>query len=89
MALLDNRDGLYRLQAAALLLRIDRRAALRVLSEAARDVNPTVRLEAARILTAEAEPDLALLRPLLRDLNPWVRLETAAALLGPSVACAS
>jgi len=88
-ALLDNRDGLFRLQAAALLLTAERPAALRVLREGVADPNPTVRLEAARILASEAEPDLALLRPLLRDLSPWVRLEAAAALQGPAVACAS
>lgn len=86
-ALLTNRDGLFRLQAAELLLAVEPDAALGVLRPATSDPNPTVRLEAARILGRVSTPDLAVLRPLLRDESPWVRIEVAGALQKSATGC--
>lgn len=79
--LLENPEGLVRFHAAELLLDTDRDAALAVLLKGTVDPNPAVRIEVARILTADERLDTAQLRRLLRDGIDRVRLQASAALL--------
>lgn len=84
--LLQNQDGLIRLQAARVLAPVDPEAARRVLDEALGDGNPVVRLESAKAIDALAPSlpsvlDLPTLRQRLRDRDPHVRLPVASALL--------
>ena len=78
---LANRDGLFRLQAAELLLPIDRAAAFRTLTEATTSDNVVVRNETARILSADPTTSVAELRRLLRDGSLVVQVHVAARLL--------
>jgi hypothetical protein len=79
--LLGNLDGLTRFSAAELMLPVDRHAALDVLQEGLTDQNPTIRTEAARIMTADGQVDPTLLRKLLTDAAPRARLLAASAVL--------
>lgn len=84
--LLENTDGLIRLQAARILAPADPESARRVLDEALGDANPVVRLEAAKALdtVADSQPvvlDLPALRQRLRDRDAHVRLSVASTLL--------
>jgi hypothetical protein len=84
--LLDNPDGVIRLQAARAIGPIDPAAARRVFDQALGDDNPVVRYESAKALDslAEANPgvlDLPALRRRLRDHDAHVRLAVASALL--------
>ena len=86
LPLLDNRDGVTRLQAARLIAPVNPEAARRTLQEAAGDSNPVIRAEAVRVMeeVAPATPDAADLpqaRRLLRDPDPVVRLHAAGVLL--------
>jgi hypothetical protein len=86
MPLLENRDGVTRLQAARLIAPVNPDAARRTLQEAAGDQNPVIRAEAVSVMqdVAPAVPDIADLtqaRRLLRDSDPSVRLHAAAVLL--------
>ena len=86
MPLLENRDGVTRLQAARLIAPVNPEAARRTLQEAAGDTNPVIRAEAARVM-ADVSPtspdviDVTQARRLLRDADPAVRLHAAGALL--------
>jgi HEAT repeat protein len=84
--LLQNPDGLIRLQAARVLSPVDPDAARRVLDAALADANPVVRYESAKTLEAVADThpaaiDLPALRKRLRDRDAHVRLPVASALL--------
>ncbi len=84
--LLDNPDGLTRLQAARVIAPVDPEAARRVFQEALRDPNPVIRAEAARLADTNlssqpAAGDVTRLRALLRDADATVRLQAAGALL--------
>jgi len=84
--LLENQDGLTRLEAARTIAPIDPEAARRVLGEGLANPNPVVRLESARVLDSAgisllAAVDLPALRQQLRDRDPHVRLAVASALL--------
>jgi hypothetical protein len=84
--LLDNMDGLTRLQAARAIAPVDPEAARRVLAGALADPNPVIRLESARTLsdTVDRQPataDVAALRQRLRDRDRAVRLQAASVLL--------
>ena len=86
MPLLENRDGVTRLQAARLIAPVNPEAARRTLQEAAGDGNPVIRAEAVRVMeeVAPTSPDAADLpqaRRLLRDRDPLVRLRAAGVLL--------
>ena len=85
-SLLDNPEGLTRIEAAQAIAPVDPDAARRVLEAALTDGNPAVRYESARI--AQETPalsfdgsDLASLRRRLKDPDPAVRLAVAGALL--------
>lgn len=86
MPLLENRDGVTRLQAARLIAPVNPEAARRTLQEAAGDQNPVIRAEAARVM-AEVTPtvpdvaDITQARRLLRDADATVRLHAAGVLL--------
>ncbi len=75
--LLANPDGLFRFQAAELLLSQDRAAAVDVLIKGTSDPNPMIRDEAARILAADPGTSTTTLTPLLRDQSSWARLHAA------------
>jgi HEAT repeat protein len=84
--LLDNKDGLTRLEAAQAIAPVDPDAARRVLGTALADPNPVVRYESAK--TMEETPalrltagDITALRQRLRDADPAVRLAAAGTLL--------
>ena len=82
MPLLDNRDGVTRLQAAQLVAPVNPELARRTLQEAAGDPNPVIRAEATRIMEHVAQHvpdigDISQLRRLLRDPDPVVRLHAA------------
>ena len=84
--LLDNPDGLVRLDAARIIAPVDPDAARRVLDAALGDPNPVVRLESAKAADSLVEShrtlfDLPTLRQRLRDSDPHVRLAVASALL--------
>lgn len=83
--LLDNPDGLTRIQAARLIAPVDPEAARRTLEAAASDNNPVMRAEAASALTSLASSttgvDVPTLRRRLHDRDPLVRLTSARALL--------
>jgi hypothetical protein len=86
MPLLENRDGVTRIQAARLIAPVNPEAARRTLQEAAGDPNPVMRAEAAEAIAAltSVNPDVADLaqaRRLLRDADPAVRLQAAGILL--------
>jgi HEAT repeat protein len=87
MPLLDNRDGVTRLQAARLIAPVNPEAARRTLQEAAGDQNPVVRAEAVRVMGEVAGrvaeiADVTQARRLLRDTDPAVRVPAAAVVLG-------
>jgi len=79
--ILDTQDGLYRFEAAELLLDVDRPAAIQVLVKGLTDPNLSVRGETARILAANSDTDVGVLRVSLRDGAPWPRLYSAGAIL--------
>lgn len=84
--LLENPDGLTRLEAARAIAPVDPEAARRVLGDALKDPNPAVRLEATAIVNRTLESklevaDIAALRQRLRDADAAVRLSAASALL--------
>lgn len=85
--ILKNRDGLFRVEAAELLLGADPLAAKAVLREAGADPNPTVRGAVAAVLARQAVPMVDMLSPLVADASPMVRLEAAGRLLNPTSAC--
>lgn len=85
-ALLDNPDGLTRIEAARTIAPVDPQAARRVIEAALGDPNPVIRYESATAindgLEAEfARTDLATLRQRLRDRDDAVRLAVADVLL--------
>ncbi|MEO5820921.1 MAG: HEAT repeat domain-containing protein, partial [Vicinamibacteraceae bacterium] len=79
--LLEGDDVGVRYQAAAMLLDIDRPAALKVLQAGTQDPNPAVRTMVADIVTNDPSTPAAELRRLLRDGVPRVRLSTSAAIV--------
>ena len=79
--LLDSDDIAVRYQAAAMLLEVDRPAALKVLQTGTQDPNPAVRTLVADVVTKDPGTPVAELRRLLRDGVPRVRLSAAAAIL--------
>ena len=84
--LLDNQDGLTRIDAAGIIAPIDPEAARRILGEALGNANPVIRLESAKVLDSTPMPlgsliDLSVLRQQLRDTDPHVRLAVAGILL--------
>lgn len=86
MPLLENRDGVTRLQAARLIAPVNPEAARRTLQDAAGDQNPVIRAEAVRIMgdvagTVPEVADVTQARRLLRDPDPAVRIHAGAALL--------
>ena len=86
MPLLENRDGVTRLQAARLIAPVNPEAARRTLQEAAGDKNPVIRAEAVSVMeevaaTSPEITDVTQARRLLRDADPGVRVHAAAALL--------
>jgi HEAT repeat protein len=84
--LLENPDGLTRIDAARAIAPVDPEAARRTLTSALGNANPVVRYESAHAiertpglrLTGE---DVSALRARLRDTDPATRLAAAAALL--------
>jgi HEAT repeat protein len=85
-ALLDNPDGLTRIEAARAIAPIDPEASGRVLGAALTDTNPVIRYESAtsidRVLdTKSGGTYLASLRQRLRDPDAAVRLTVAGILL--------
>ncbi|HXG70652.1 MAG TPA: HEAT repeat domain-containing protein [Gemmatimonadaceae bacterium] len=85
-SLLDNQEGLVRLEAARLIAPIDPAAARRVLQEALSNENPVVRSESAKVVeeliwAGTLTATIADLRGRLRDPEPSVRLPAATALL--------
>lgn len=83
--LLDNPDGLTKLEAARAIAPVDPAAASRVLTGALSDTNPVVRYQSAKVLEETglslSSADIATLRQRLRDDDPAVRLAVASALL--------
>jgi HEAT repeat protein len=78
--LLADPNGLNSLRAAALLAPYEPSGITRVLFTALEDANPTIRDEAARILTGMPGTDPAAFRLMLADASPWVRLRGALGL---------
>ncbi|MGE3843886.1 MAG: HEAT repeat domain-containing protein [Vicinamibacterales bacterium] len=87
LALLDSRDGLFRLDAADILLQAEPAKARAVLDAAAADANPVVRAAAVRLLLAKTQVDLPTLRTWLKDASPATRIEAAGRLAGPDTRC--
>jgi HEAT repeat protein len=86
MPLLENRDGVTRLQAARLIAPVNPEAARRALQDAAGDHNPVIRAEAVRVMGDVAGKvaeiaDVTQARRLLRDPDPAVRVPAAAVIL--------
>ena len=84
--LLDNPEGLTRLEAARAIAPVDPEAARRVLGAALADSNPVIRYESAKALEEVpalhlASTDIAALRQRLRDGDATVRMSAASALL--------
>jgi HEAT repeat protein len=84
--LLDNPDGLIRLEAARAIAPVDPDAARRVLGTALGDANPVIRYESAKAFAEVPDlrlggEDIAALRQRLRDADPQVRVSVASALL--------
>jgi HEAT repeat protein len=84
--LLDNPDGLTRLEAARAIAPVDPDAARRVFNTALGDTNPVIRYESAKALSEMTDlrltgEDIASLRARLRDGDPLVRLSAASAIL--------
>ena len=79
--LLTSDDIAVRYQAAAMLIDVDRPAALKVLQTGTQDPNPAVRTLVADVVTKDPGTPVAELRRLLRDGVPRVRLSAAAAIL--------
>ena len=91
MPLLENRDGVTRLQAARLIAPVNPDAARRVLRKRPADKNPVIRAEAVKVMEEVAPqcPDVADVtqaRRLLRRADPAVRMHAAAVLLGRGAA---
>ena len=85
-ALLDNQDGLTRLEAARAIAPVDPEAARRVLEGALGDPNPVVRYESAKAIDSmldlpSAGGNITSLRQRLSDRDAAVRLTVASALL--------
>jgi HEAT repeat protein len=85
-ALLDNQDGLTRLEAARAIAPVDPEAAQRVLTGALGDPNPVIRYESAKAIDImldlpSASANVASLRQRLGDRDAAVRLPAASALL--------
>lgn len=87
LTLLESRDGLFRLDAADILLQAEPAKARAVLDAAAIDPNPVVRAAAVRLLLARTTVDLPTLRKWLRDASAAVRIEAAGRLAGPDTRC--
>jgi HEAT repeat protein len=84
--LLDNPDGLTRLDAARVIAPADPDAARRVFSAALGDPNPVIQSESAKALAEIPDlrltgEDLAALRGRLRDGDPVIRQAAASAIL--------
>jgi len=84
--LLDNPDGVIRLDAASVIAPVDPAAARRVLEAGLSDLNPVIRLESAKALDAAVDmsreaADIPTLRHRLRDADASVRLAVASTLL--------
>jgi len=79
--LLESEDVAVRYQAAAMLLDVDRPAAVKVLQTGTQDPNTAVRTLVADVVTKDPGTPVAELRRLLRDGVPRVRLSAAAAIL--------
>jgi HEAT repeats len=79
--LLASDDVAVRYQAAAMLIDVDRPAAVKVLQTGTQDPNPAVRTLVADVVTKDPGTPVAELRRLLRDGVPRVRLSAAAAIL--------
>jgi hypothetical protein len=86
MPLLENRDGVTRLQAARLIAPVNPEAARRTLQDAAADANPVIRAEAASVMAKVAPTvpevvDVRQARKLLRDADSAVRMSGAAVIM--------
>ena len=79
--LLASDDVAVRYQAAAMLIDVDRPAAVKVLQTGTQDPNTAVRTLVADVVTKDPGTPVAELRRLLRDGVPRVRLYAAAAIL--------
>jgi HEAT repeat protein len=79
--LLNNRDGIYRFRAAAIVGRSDPAAVQAVLIEGLSDDNPLIQQESARIATETLSEDLALMRQLLRHADRLVVVRAAGAII--------
>ena len=79
--LLASDDVAVRYQAAAMLIDVDRPAAVKVLQTGTQDPNPAVRTLVADVVARDPGTPIAELRRLLRDGVPRVRLSAAAAIL--------
>jgi HEAT repeat protein len=84
--LLENPDGLTRLEAARAIAPVDPEAARRTLTAALGDSNPVIRYESAQVVDEALDghlsaTDVAALRQRLRDPDAAVRLAVASALL--------
>jgi hypothetical protein len=79
--LLESEDVVIGYQAAAMLLDVDRPAALKRLQAGTQDPNPAVRTLVADIVTKDPATPVSELRRLLRDGVGRVRLAAAAAIL--------
>jgi HEAT repeat protein len=84
--LLDNPDGVTRIDAARVLAPIEPEASRRVLEAGLSDLNPVIRLESARAIDGAVDilsdaADIPALRQRLRDPDASVRLTVASTLL--------
>ncbi len=79
--LLASDDVAVRYQAAAMLIDVDRPAAVKVLQTGTQDPNTAVRTLVADVVTKDPGTPVAELRRLLRDGVPRVRLYASAAIL--------
>jgi HEAT repeat protein len=79
-ALTDD-DKVNVINAAELLLPVDRTAAMAVLTPATVDPNPAVRTEVARVMSADPKRDRTYLRAFLNDSAPRVRLLAATGIV--------
>jgi HEAT repeat protein len=79
--LLQNRDGLVRFQAAALVGRVDPAAVRDVVLGGLTDDNPVIQEEAARLLGQALPAEVAELRKLMRHQNRFIVLRACSAVL--------
>ena len=82
LPLLQNRDGLIRFQAAAIVGRTDPAAVREILLAGLSDENPVVQEEAARVLGQVLPTELAELRKLMRHRNRFVVVRACSAVAG-------